>query len=52
MDSGYRRLRYCRYADDQILGFIGTKAEAGQIKAELTAFLRETLEMELNQSKR
>jgi group II intron reverse transcriptase/maturase len=51
MDSGYRRLRYCRYADDQILGFIGTRAEAGQIKAELTAFLRETLGMELNQSK-
>ena len=51
MDPGYRRLQYCRYADDQILGFIGPKAEAEQIKAELTAFLRETLGMELNQSK-
>ena len=51
MDPGYRRLQYCRYADDQILGFIGPKAEAEQIKAELTAFLRETLRMELNQSK-
>ena len=36
MDPGYRRLRYIRYADDHILGFIGPKAEAEQIKAELT----------------
>ena len=42
MDPGYRRLRYIRYADDHILGFIGPKAEAEQIKAELAAFLRET----------
>ena len=35
MDSGYRRLRYSRYADDHILGFIGPKAEAEEIKAKL-----------------
>ena len=51
MDPGYRRLFYCRYADDQLLGFIGPKAEAEQIKAELAAFLRETLALELNASK-
>jgi group II intron reverse transcriptase/maturase len=51
MDPGYRRLRYLRYADDHILGFIGPKAEAEQIKAELAAFLRETLGLELNQDK-
>jgi group II intron reverse transcriptase/maturase len=51
MDPGYRRLRYCRYADDEILGFIGPKAEAGQIKADLATFLRETLGLELNQEK-
>jgi len=50
-DPGYRRLKYLRYADDHILGFIGPKAEAEQIKAELAAFLRETLALELNQSK-
>ena len=27
-DPGYRRLRYARYADDQLLGFTGPKAEA------------------------
>ena len=50
-DPGYRRLKYIRYADDHILGFIGPKAEAEQIKAELAAFLRETLALGLNQSK-
>src|SRR5271157_2008048 len=33
MDPGYRRLKYSRYADDHILGFIGPKAEAEEIKA-------------------
>jgi hypothetical protein len=31
MDPGYRRLRYGRYADDQLLGFTGPKAEAEEI---------------------
>jgi hypothetical protein len=51
MDPGYRRLRYIRYADDVLLGFIGPKAEAEQVKAELARFLRETLALELNQDK-
>ena len=51
MDPGYRRLFYIRYADDHLLGFAGPKAEAEQIKAQLAAFLRETLALELNQDK-
>src|ERR1700758_5393621 len=51
MDPGYRRLFYCRYADDVLLGFIGPKAEAEQIKAKLAAFLREELALELNPAK-
>jgi group II intron reverse transcriptase/maturase len=51
MDPGYRRLKYIRYADDHILGFIGPKAEAQEIKGKLAAFLRETLGLELNQDK-
>ena len=51
MDPGYRRLKYVRYADDHLLGFIGPKAEAEQIKARLARFLRETLGLELNQDK-
>jgi group II intron reverse transcriptase/maturase len=50
-DPGYRRLRYTRFADDHLLGFIGPRAEAEEIKAELAAFLRETLHLELNQDK-
>jgi group II intron reverse transcriptase/maturase len=40
-DPDYRRLRYVRYADDFILGFIGPKSEAKEIKAKLAAFLAE-----------
>jgi group II intron reverse transcriptase/maturase len=51
MDPGYRRLRYCRYADDHILGFIGPKAGAEEIKAKLAVFLRDELGLVLNASK-
>jgi len=51
MDPGYRRLFYARYADDHLLGFIGPKAEAEEIKTKLAEFLRETLALELNTAK-
>jgi group II intron reverse transcriptase/maturase len=51
MDPGYRRLRYCRYADDEILGFTGPKAEAEDIKDQLAAFLRDELALELSAGK-
>jgi group II intron reverse transcriptase/maturase len=51
MDPGYRRLLYTRYADDHVLGFIGSKAEAEEIKGKLARFLRDTLALELNQEK-
>jgi len=50
-DPGYRRLRYSRYADDHLLGFIGPKAEAEAIKQQLARFLREELALELNSEK-
>ena len=50
-DPNYRRLRYVRYADDWLLGFIGQKAEAEAIKRQLEEFLRETLKLELSQAK-
>ena len=50
-DPGYRRLRYIRYADDHLLGFIGPKAEAEQIKQRLAVFLRDDLKLELNEDK-
>jgi group II intron reverse transcriptase/maturase len=50
-DPGYRRLRYCRYADDHLLGFAGPKAEAEEIKQRLAEFLRDELKLELSQDK-
>ncbi|WP_327259613.1 group II intron reverse transcriptase/maturase [Streptomyces sp. NBC_01240] len=50
-DPGYRRLRYCRYADDTLLGFAGPKAEAEEIKQRLAQFLRDELKLELNPDK-
>ena len=40
-DPDYRRLRYIRYADDFLLGFLGPKEEALAIKAELGAYLQQ-----------
>lgn len=50
-DPNYRRLRYIRYADDHLLGFAGTKAEAEEIKTELAVFLRDELKLTLSTEK-
>src|SRR5258707_2894493 len=50
-DPNFRRLRYCRYADDWLIGFIGPKAEAQEIKQQLEIFLREELHLELSKTK-
>src|SRR6266487_785952 len=51
MDPGFRRLKYVRYADDELLGFIGPRAEAEEIKSALERFLRDNLGLELNRVK-
>jgi len=50
-DPDYRRLRYIRYADDFLLGFIGPKVEAEAIKDKVGEFLRDHLKLELSQNK-
>src|SRR5213594_619710 len=50
-DPEFRRLRYVRYADDFLLGFIGPRHEAEVIKAELGVFLRDHLKLELSERK-
>lgn len=50
-DPAYRRLRYVRYADDFLLGFVGTKAEAEVIRDGIRDFLREKLKLELSLEK-
>jgi group II intron reverse transcriptase/maturase len=50
-DPDYRRLRYCRYADDFALAFVGPKEEAEAIKQRLRTFLCEELKLELSEEK-
>jgi group II intron reverse transcriptase/maturase len=44
MDANFRRLQYCRYADDFLVGVIGSKADAREIMANIQKFL----DVELN----
>jgi group II intron reverse transcriptase/maturase len=50
-DPDYRRLRYIRYADDFLLGFIGPKDEAEEIKGQIADFLSEHFRLELSAEK-
>ena len=50
-DPEFRRLTYVRYADDFLLGFIGPKVEADEIKAKIACFLQGQLHLELSQAK-
>ena len=45
MDPNFKRLRYCRYADDFLIGVIGSKREASEIMASVERYLTETLKL-------
>ena len=51
MDGSYRRLKYIRYADDFILGVIGSKEDAQRIKEDIKSFLSASLALELSEEK-
>lgn len=50
-DENYRRCRYVRYADDFLIGFTGSKADAEKIKTEMHDFLKQELNLELSEEK-
>jgi len=50
-DPDYRRLRYIRYADDFLLGFIGPKNEADDIRRQIGNFLEKRLKLTLSAEK-
>lgn len=50
-DPTFRRLKYVRYADDFLLGFIGSKVEAQEILAQIEIFLEQTLCFQMSKSK-
>lgn len=51
MDSDYVRVRYVRYADDFLIGIIGSKETAENVKKEVADFLKTQLALELNEEK-
>ena len=51
MDETFKRLKYVRYADDFLIGVIGSKAECVQIKANIARFMSEMLHLELSDEK-
>ena len=50
-DPNYRRLRYVRYADDFLLGFVGPRTEAEEIKDKIATFLGTELKLTLSAEK-
>lgn len=50
-DPEYRRLWYSRYADDFLLGYIGTRQEAEAIKNALKTWLHDNLQLTLSDTK-
>lgn len=51
MDNTYKALQYVRYADDFIIGVVGSKEDAEQVKQELNTFLSEKLKLTLSPEK-
>ena len=51
MDDSYKRLQYVRYADDFLIGVIGSRKDCEMIKKEIAEFLSAKLGLELSQEK-
>ncbi len=49
--TDYTRVKFMRYADDVIVGVIGPRALAEQVREDLASFLAKDLKLELNQCK-
>jgi group II intron reverse transcriptase/maturase len=50
-DPNFRRLKYVRYADDFLIGFVGTKAEAKSVLSKIETFLKTELKMDVSPQK-
>ena len=51
VDSKYRRLRYVRYADDFIIGVIGTRKEAESVMLQVKEYINNVLLLEVSEEK-
>lgn len=50
-DPDFKRMKYVRYADDFLVGIVGTKDDALSLKNHLTEYLKDHLDLELSQEK-
>ena len=50
-DPCFKRMKYVRYADDFLIGLIGSKADARAIKAWLAEYLKQELHLEVSPQK-
>lgn len=50
-DPGYKSLHFNRYADDFVVGVIGSRKDAEQVKADIRDFLANTLKLTLSDEK-
>ena len=51
MDETWKRLKYTRYADDFLIGVIGSQADCIQIKTDITQYMKDVLKLELSAEK-
>ena len=51
MDTEYKRVVYVRYADDFLIGVIGSKEDAKQVKTDVGEFIKEQLHLEISPEK-
>ena len=51
LDTNYKRIQYTRYADDFLIGVIGSKEDAEQVKWDVKAFLQNALKLEMSDTK-
>lgn len=51
IDTNYKPIQYTRYADDFLVGVIGSKEDAETIKSDIKKFLEETLKLEMSDEK-
>lgn len=51
LDAEFKRLRYVRYADDFIIGIIGSRKDAEMVLEKVITFLKEELHLEVAENK-
>ncbi|KAA6323068.1 Group II intron-encoded protein LtrA [termite gut metagenome] len=51
MDETWKRMKYMRYADDFLIGVIGSKEDCVQIKTDITQYMNDVLKLELSTEK-